>query len=451
MPDDVTALSRRSLMMAGGATLVGIGSAAAQGGAGQGTPGPQRPVDTGKVENGKVTFPNWRGPSDRPSAPPPAPLPPAERVGFAVVGLGRLSLEEILPAFGACRKAKPVALMSGSPEKAKAVAAQHGIRPEAVYGYDGWDALARNPEVKAVYIVTPNAVHRDQVIAAAGAGKHVLCEKPMAVSSAEARAMIDACAKAKVKLMIAYRCQYEPYNREVVRLARSEKYGKVKLIEATNTQTMSLPEQWRMKKALAGGGALPDIGLYCLNGVRALTGEEPVSVQAQIHSPDDDPLYREVEETVAFTLRFPSGALALCSTSYGAHETRSLTVQAEGGAIQLQNAFAYQGQRLFLSHREGKAEAKEERVLGEKNQFALEIDHMATCILEDRTPRTPGEEGLQDQILMEAIYEAARTGRSVALKEPERSVAKDEKDRGGTARDGKPLDRTRGPEPEDAG
>ncbi len=174
--------------------------------------------------------------------------------------------------------------------------------------------------------------------------------------------MIDACAQAKVKLMIAYRCQYEPHNREVVRLVRSARYGKVKLIEATNTQTMSLPEQWRMRKALAGGGALPDIGLYCLNGVRALTGEEPVSVQAQVQS-SDDPLYREVEETVAFTLRFPSGALALCSTSYGAHETRSLTVQAEGGAIQLQNAFAYEGQRLFLSHREGKAEAKEERVL----------------------------------------------------------------------------------------
>ena len=458
MPDDVTALSRRSLMMAGGATLVGLGTASAQGASGQGAsgqgasgqglPGPERPVDTGKVENGRVSFPNWRGPSDRPAPPPAAPLPPAERVGFAIVGLGRLSLEEILPAFGECRKAKPVALMSGSPDKAKAVAAQYGIKPEAVHGYDGWDALARNPEVKAVYIVTPNALHRDQVIAAAGAGKHVLCEKPMAVSSGEARAMIEACAAAKVKLMIAYRCQYEPCNREVVRLVRSAKYGKVRLIEATNTQTMSLPEQWRLKKALAGGGALPDIGLYCLNGVRALMGEEPVAVQAQVHSPDDA-LYREVEETVAFTLRFPSGALALCSTSYGAHETRSLKVQAEGGAIDLQNAFAYQGQRLFVGHREGKAEARDERVLGAKNQFALEIDHMATCILENRTPRTPGEEGLQDQILMEAIYEAARTGQTVALKGPERRPSLTDKEKA-RDQDAKGLDPTRGPEPEEA-
>ncbi|MDN3622773.1 Gfo/Idh/MocA family protein [Methylobacterium isbiliense] len=434
MPDDLTLLSRRTLMLAGGATLAAMGTAEAAGPSG--SSGAQ--VDTGRVENGRVTFPNWRGPSDRPSAPPPAPLPPDKRVGFAVVGLGRLSLEELLPAFGQTRKARLAALMSGTPDKARLVAAQYGVRPEAVYGYDGWDALAKNPDVQAVYIVTPNGLHRDHVLAAAGAGKHVLCEKPMANSAAEARAMIDACATAGVKLMIAYRCQYEPYNREVVKLVRSGRYGRAKLVEAVNTQTMSLPEQWRMRQALAGGGALPDIGLYCLNGVRALTGEEPVSVQAQIQSADD-PLYREVEETVAFTLRFPSGLIAQCATSYGTHETRSLKVQAEGGGIDLQNAFAYEGQRLILHHREGRAEAREERALAAHDQFALEIDHMASCILENRTPRTPGEEGLQDQILMEAIYEAARTGATVALKPPERTVQKG------------PLDVTRGPEPEEAG
>ncbi|MFE1602661.1 Gfo/Idh/MocA family oxidoreductase [Methylobacterium sp. ID0610] len=436
MPDDLTLLSRRTLMLAGGATLAAVGGA-------QGASPPQAavkpaPVDTGRVENGRVTFPNWRGPSDRPAAPPPAPLPPERRVGFAVVGLGRLSLEEILPAFGQTKKAKLVALLSGSPDKAKLVAAQYGVKPEAVHGYDGFAALARNPEVQAVYIVTPNGLHRDHVLAAAGAGKHVLCEKPMANSAAEARAMIDACATAGVKLMIAYRCQYETHNREVTRLVRGGQYGKPKLIEAVNTQTMSLPEQWRLRRDLAGGGALPDIGLYCLNGVRALLGEEPVAVQAQIRSPED-PLYREVEETVAFTLRFPSGALAQCNTSYGAHETRRLAVQAEGGAITLENAFAYEGQRLILNHREGRSEAREERALPVHNQFALEIDHMATCILEDRSPRTPGEEGLQDQILMEAIYEAARTGGTVALKPPERTLQKG------------PLDLTRGPAPEDAG
>ncbi|MGY2046791.1 Gfo/Idh/MocA family oxidoreductase [Methylobacterium sp. JK268] len=433
MPDDLTLLSRRTLMLAGSATLAALGGAQ-----GADAPPPENPVDTGKVENGRVSFPNWRGPSDRPGAPPPAPLPPEERVGFAVVGLGRLSLEEILPAFAQSRKAKVVALVSGSPDKAKVVARQYGIRPEAIHGYDGFPALARNPEVKAVYVVTPNALHAEHVAAAAAAGKHVLCEKPMAASSAQARAMIDACAQAGVKLMIAYRCQYETHNREVIRLVRGKSLGPVKLIEAVNTQTMSLPEQWRMKRALSGGGALPDIGLYCLNGARAVLGEEPVSVQAQIHSPDD-PLYREVEETVAFTLRFPSGVLAQCATSYGAHETRRLTVQGEGGAVTLENAFAYEGQRLMLHHREGKAEAREERVLPVRNQFALELDHMATCVLENRTPRTPGEEGLQDQILMEAIYEAARTGAAVTLKPPERAPGKG------------PLDLTRGPEADEAG
>ncbi|WP_236728931.1 Gfo/Idh/MocA family protein [Methylobacterium sp. WSM2598] len=428
MPDDLTLLSRRTLMLAGGATLAAMG----------GAQGAEVPVDTGRVENGRVTFPNWRGPSDRPGAPPPAPLPPAERVGFAVVGLGRLSLEEILPAFGETRKARLVALVSGSPDKAKLVAAQYGVRPEAVHGYDGFAALRANPEVQVVYVVTPNGLHRDHVLAAAAAGKHVLCEKPMAASSAEARTMIDACATAGVKLMIAYRCQYETHNREVTRLTRGGALGRPKLIEAINTQTMSLPEQWRLRRALAGGGALPDIGLYCLNGVRALTGEEPVSVQAQIHSPPDDPLYREVEETVAFTLRFPSGVIAQCTTSYGAHETRRLSVQGETGAITLENAFAYEGQRLILHHREGRAEAREERALPVHNQFAREIDHMATCVRENRTPHTPGEEGLQDHLLMEAIYEAARSGGTLTLKPPERPLRKG------------PLDLTRGPEPDEA-
>jgi predicted dehydrogenase len=387
------------------------------------------------VQGGKVMFPNWRGPGDRAPPPPPAPMPPGQRVGFAIVGLGRLSLEEILPAFGETKRARVVALMSGTPAKAKLVAEQYGIAPEAVYGYDEWDRLAQNPAVQAVYIVTPNAVHRGDVLAAAKAGKHVLCEKPMAASSAEARDMIAACAAAKVKLMIAYRCQYEPYNREVVRLARSGEFGRPRLIQAFNGQTTGLPQQWRLKKALAGGGALPDIGLYCLNGVRALTGEEPVSVTAQIHSPEGDPKFAEVEESVAFTLRFPSNLIAQCMTSYGVHESRRLQLHTEKADIDLQNAFAYRGQRLVIARPDGQVESQDTRILTPKNQFALEIDHMARCVQEDRRPRTPGEEGLQDQVLMEAIYEAARTGAPVKVGPPPGA--------------GSGLDVTRGPEPEE--
>ncbi|MBP2296546.1 Gfo/Idh/MocA family protein [Azospirillum rugosum] len=406
--------TRRGLILTGSAGLLTAAAGPSFAAGSNALPGPS-PVDTGKVEGGRVTFPNWRGEADRPSAPPPAPLPPAERVGFAVVGLGRLSLEEILPAFGECKRARPVALVSGSPEKARLVAAQHGIKPEAVYGYADFDRIAENREIQAVYIILPNGLHRDYVLRAAKARKHVLCEKPMATSTAEAREMTAACDAAGVRLMVAYRCQYEPYNREVIRLVRSGELGAVRFIEATNTQTMGTADQWRFRKALAGGGALPDIGLYCLNSARALLGEEPVEVFARITNPKDDPRYREVEESISFMLRFPSGAIANCASSYGAHESKDLRVRLEKGWIDLENAFAYEGQQMRLAHREGKTEAVESVRLSRENQFALEIDHMAACVAQGRTPHTPGSEGVQDHQVMEAIYRSAETGAPVSL------------------------------------
>ena len=393
---------------------------------GPGTPGgpampapagilPPEPIDIGVAKDGAVEFENWRGEADKPAPPPPAPLPPETRVGFAIMGLGRLSLEEILPAFAACTSARPVALVSGRPEKARTVAAQYGIPGEAVYGYDEVQRLAQNPQVQAVYVVTPNGRHRDDVLAVARAGKHVLCEKPMANTAAEAREMVAACHAAGVKLMIAYRCQYEVFNREAIRLIRSGELGRPRVLEAVNTQVQGPGSQWRLKAPLAGGGALPDIGLYCLNGVRAMLGEEPVEVFARIVNPEGDDRYATVEETMVFMLRFPSGAIANCATSYGAHESKDLRIRLETGWIDLENAFAYRGQRMRVARRKGKDEAVEELRLGAKNQFALEIDHFAACILQGGVPRTPGEEGLQDQVLMEALYRSAREGGPVAI------------------------------------
>lgn len=258
MPLAFPHFTRRGLIASGSAGLLSVAA-----GPSFAAPGPS-PVDTGSVQDGRVTFPNWRGEADRPSAPPPTPLPPQERVGFAIVGLGRLALEQLLPAFGECKRARPVALVSGSPDKARLVAAQYGIKPTSIYDYAGFDRIVENPEVQVVYVVLPNGLHRDYVLRAATASKHVMCEKPMANNSAEAREMTAACAAAGVKLMIAYRCQYETYNREVIRLARSGVLGRPRFIEATNTQTMGTGDQWRFKKVLAGGGALPDIGLYQL-------------------------------------------------------------------------------------------------------------------------------------------------------------------------------------------
>ncbi|CAN5394140.1 Gfo/Idh/MocA family oxidoreductase [soil metagenome] len=374
-------------------------------------------VDTGRVEGGRVVFDPWRDAADTPSAPSPAPLPPSERIGFAVVALGRLSLEQILPAFAQCRKAKLVSLVSGTPDKLAAVAHQYGIDPASCYDYANFDRIASNPAVKVVYIVLPNGMHREYVERAAKAGKHVLCEKPMATSSADAKAMVAACATAKVKLMIAYRIQYEPYNLRAMKFVRDKTFGKLIGMSATNTQTVAEngAQQWRHKKALSGGGSLPDIGLYLLNTARFLTGEEPNQVWATAESPAGDPRYAEVEQTNAFVLRFPSGFIANCFTSYGARDDKHQRLNFERAVVDMPNAYQYEGQKLVVIERQGDATGQTDLTLGRKNQFATEIDHMADCVIRNRQPRTPGEEGVQDHLMMEAIYESERTGKPIDL------------------------------------
>ena len=378
---------------------------------------PPSPVDTGSVANGKVQFPPWRNAADTPSGPPPSPLPPDQRVGFAIVGLGRLAVEQILPAFGASMKARPVALVSGSPDKMRVIAQQYGIAPAACYSYADFDRIGDNPEVRAVYIVLPNAMHREFCERAARAGKHVLSEKPMSISSADGQAMVDACAAAGVKLMVAYRIQYEPYNRRVMRFVRDRIFGGTLAYTGINTQTVASDGalQWRHKKAMAGGGSLFDIGLYCLNTARFMTGEEPTEIFATINTPSSDPRFAEVEETVSFMLRFPSGTIANCFTSYGGRDDKHQRLNLETAVIDVPNAYQYVGQRMTVSSRQQDVTSENSLVLPHKDQFALELDHMADCVMTGRRPYTPGEEGVQDHKLMEAIYESARTGQLVKL------------------------------------
>ena len=217
--------------------------------------------------------------------------------------------------------------------------------------------------------------------------------------------MVAACAAAGVKLMVAYRCQYEPYNRSMIDLSRSGKLGAVRIIEAVNTQVQGPTDQWR------------------LNAARAVLGEEQIEVFARISNPAKDQRWAELDETIAFMLRFPSGAIASCAASYGAHESKDMRLRLEKGWIALEYAFAYHGQRRRVAHRNGSIEAVEEWRLGQADQCALEIDHLANCILNDRRPRTPGEEGGQDHVMMQAIYRSAWKGGSVNLPFVERRDA----------------------------
>ena len=225
----------------------------------------------------------------------PGPMEaPDQRTGFAIVGLGRLALGEILPAMGKSKYCKPVALVSGDRDKARKIAAQYGIKESSLYDYSTYDQIAQNPDVKVIYIVLPNSLHAEYVVRGAKAGKHILCEKPMATTARDCERMIAACKAANVKLMIAYRSQYEPYDRALIKMIRGGKLGKLKQFVSTNSQNQGDPTQWRLKKALAGGGCMPDVGVYCLNAARFLSNEEPYEIQANVVQNKEDARFPEV-------------------------------------------------------------------------------------------------------------------------------------------------------------
>jgi predicted dehydrogenase len=366
-----------------------------------------------------VKLPSIQDPQTEQAENTPDPnAAPDQRIGYAVVGLGRLSLNQILPALSASKYARVVALVSGDPDKARKIARQYGVRETAIYDYKTYERLADNPEVQVVYIVLPNGMHAEYTVRAAAIGKHVLCEKPMAVSSAECQQMIDACKKAQRLLMIAYRSQYEPMDRMVAKWVREKQLGPLHEFIAGNSQNVGDPTQWRLKRALAGGGPLPDVGIYCLNAARFLSGEEPFEVFATTWQPPDDPRFQEVEQSVQFLLRFPGGLTATCMASYASHESRFFRLQGAQAWAEMSPAFSYNGLQL----RKGQlVEGKNSTVqisIDPVDQFAREIDHMSLCVVRGQTPHTPGEEGLQDQRIVEAIYESARTGRPVRITAP---------------------------------
>ena len=365
-----------------------------------------------------VTLPQLQAATEAPEKTSGPFEAPQQRTGFAVVGLGHLSLNEILPAFGSSKYCKVTALVSGDREKARKIAAQYGVPERSLYDYTSYDQLAANPDVQVIYIVLPNSMHAEYVLRGAKTGKHILCEKPMATSVKDCERMISACKAANVKLMIAYRQQYEPMNRAIVKMVRDGKLGKLKSYIASNAQDQGDPSQWRQNLALAGGGCLPDVGVYCLNAARFLSGEEPSEVWGTTIQPKGDPRFREVEETCTFGMRFPSGFVATSSSGYGAHRSQFLRLEGDRSWAELSPAFGYTGLRLRTSTTEEGKTVISEPMIESKDQFAAEMDHMALCVRNNVTPHTPGEEGLQDQRITDAIYESARTGRMVKVAPP---------------------------------
>jgi predicted dehydrogenase len=348
------------------------------------------------------------------TVPPPAP----GRLGWAVVGLGKLAIEQILPAFPKCSASRVVALVSGKAEKAKALAERYGVDPKNLYDYETFDKIADNPAIDVVYIVLPNGMHAEFTKRALVAGKHVFCEKPMANNPEEALSMIATSRAAKRELGVAYRIHLEPHNLKMREMVESRTFGAPKIFSSDETQNQEAGT-WRTNRKLAGGGSLPDIGIYGLNGARFVLGEEPIEVRAQKFSTLNDPRFREVEESVLFQLRFPSGALAQIACSYGAYDSKRYRMMCADGWVEADPGNPYHGIRLTTG-RKGETETqtiKEEIVMPESDQFQTEMDAFSTAILTKTANPLPPEEGLRDLRLIQAIYRSAETNLPVRLTE----------------------------------
>jgi predicted dehydrogenase len=337
---------------------------------------------------------------------------PGRKLGYAMLGLGYYATKIIMPRFAECEHSKLVALVSGTPEKLETFGEQYGVPESHRYSYETFDSIADNPDVDIVYVVTPNSLHRTFTERAARAGKHVMCEKPMATTSADAEAMIAACRKADRKLMIGYRSRFQAHNIEAIKLIREGAIGPVRTIVADAGFTIGDPKQWRLNRTLSGGGSLMDIGIYSLNAARYLTGEEPVAINAFENTDRGDVRFKTVEDLISFQLLFPSGAIANCNSAYSANFNR-YQVTGPKGFVELDPATNYEGQAMQV-RLNGKTGPREPTPTV-KSQFAGQLDHFAECILTGREPIVPGEEGLKDMRLIEAIYRAAREGRTVKV------------------------------------
>ena len=339
-----------------------------------------------------------------PAASPTGAPTLAKPVGFAPVGLGVIS-DIFMRACAQTPNARITGLVSGhAKQKAPKYQQQFRIPDTAVYTYESFDQIKQNPAIDAVYIGLPNAMHAEYTIRAAEAGKHVLCEKPMAISSAECRRMIDACRSHNVHLMIAYRIHYEPLWNRIRTLARSGAIGEIQGFQG-GFYGQRQQGEWRLDRKLSGGGSLMDLGIYPLNAVRWILGAEPVAFAAQVATHIPGPRFATVEETVEFSYRFPNGILASSGSSYGQSGPAYLNINGSEGSIHIEPAFFYDGLKFTAHTKNGPLE---ESSPGKgPYQFVYEADHFASCIRDNRSPDTPGEEGLADLLAMEAIYKAA--------------------------------------------
>jgi predicted dehydrogenase len=327
----------------------------------------------------------------------------------AIMGLGSYGTR-VAEAMKDCKKAKLVGVISGTPSKIKDWQAKYNIPEKNCYNYQNFDAIKDNPDIDAVYVITPNALHREQVIRVAKAGKHAISEKPMAINAKEGQDMIDACKKANVKLLVGYRMHFEPKTLEIIRMRKDGEFGKILFFQGLCGFRIGDPTQWRLNKKLAGGGSMMDIGIYAINGSRYMVGEEPVWVTAQETKTDPVKFKEGVDETIQFQFGFPSGAVASCLSTYNMNNLDRFFLNAEKGFAEMQPSTNYGP----IKGRTNKGELTHPHVTHQ----TVQMEEMSDIILQGKQPIVPvdGEEALKDLKIIDAIYEAIKKGKKVDLK-----------------------------------
>ncbi|TXN35836.1 Gfo/Idh/MocA family oxidoreductase [Flagellimonas hymeniacidonis] len=325
----------------------------------------------------------------------------AKKLGIALVGLGSYSTYQLAPALLETAHCYLAGIVTGTPEKEQVWANKYNIPKKNIYNYQNFDDIAKNDAIDIVYVVLPNSMHADFSIRAAKAGKHVICEKPMAMNVEECDAIIAACEKYGVKLGIGYRLHSEPYTKEIKRLVKNKRFGAVNYISADAAyRSMSNPEQWRLDKKLSGGGALMNMGVYAIQSVIYGTGENPTSVSAQQYSTRPE-YFKDTDETITAQFEFESGAIGTIMTSHNIRANR-LFASCQNGWFELDPASTY----IPLAGRTSKGILD----FPQESQQKLQMDDFAKHILFNSPNMAPGEMGKRDMVIVEAIYESISKG-----------------------------------------
>lgn len=324
------------------------------------------------------------------------------KLGIALVGLGKYSTGQLGPALKLTNACKLAGVVTGSPEKGRQWAAEYGFPESHIYQYDTMARMADNPDIDIVYVVTPNSLHAEHAIAAAKAGKHVICEKPMAVTVEQCDAIIAACKSANVKLGVGYRMQYEPCHNELKRLAKSAEFGPFNKMDGEFSFILN-GQQWRIEKGLSGGGPLMDLGIYVIQGHFMAAGNlVPLAITARELPKDRPEFFKEVEESIEWTMEFANGTISTARTSYNRHRNE-FRADSEHGWYQIAPAFGYQGQKA--SSHLGPFE-----FVAPPSPQALQMDAFALHVRDGMPNGVPGEMGRRDMVVIETIYASAAAG-----------------------------------------